>query len=292
MAEKSCGEVELLKSLETKKDERLSFLQEALCIARKAGKIIADVFHETKNNIQIKATCADLVTETDKEVEKLIFDTLRSKFPSHSFIGEESVSEGSLQCKLTDNPTWIVDPIDGTMNFVHMNTTVAVSIGLVIKKQTEVGVVYAPMRDQMFYSVRGEGSYLNGKKLRVNTAATDLSEALVATEYGSRRDETAAILSENIRKLLMNHRVAGIRCTGSAALNMCDVACGSVDIYYEWGPQCWDVCAGQLISHEAGGITTNALGGEYDMMCRSFICACNKNLIDQIIPTLTQVPLN
>lgn len=289
MAEHCNTEAQLFQNLKTD-DKRLPMIEEALEIARKAGKVIASVFYESNKFVETKATCADLVTETDKAVEKLIFNSLREKFPSHSFIGEESVFDGSLECMLTNNPTWIVDPIDGTMNFVHKNLTVAVSIGLAINKQTEVGVVFLPMRDEMFVAVRGVGSYLNGKRIEVNKNIHDLSQALIATEFGSRRDESTAIVSENIKNILMKHRVAGIRCSGSAALNMCEVASGRVDMYYEWGPQCWDVCAGQLIIHEAGGVTTNTLGEDFDMMSRNYLCASSRKLIDQLVPTLIQVP--
>ncbi|XP_066934061.1 inositol monophosphatase 1-like [Clytia hemisphaerica] len=291
MANKSQEEGKLLDSLETEGDSRVNFLKEALHIAREAGSVIANVFQETKQNVQTKANCADLVTETDKAVEKLIFDYLRTKFPSHSFIGEESVSDGAMQCHLTENHTWVVDPIDGTMNFVHMNPNVAVSIGLAINKQTEVGVVYAPMLDQIYFGVRGHGSFLNGRRLSVSKSITDISQALIATEFGSRRDESVTTVCANIQNILMKHKVGGIRCTGSAALNMCSVASGAVDLYYEWGPQCWDVCASHVIVHEAGGVTTDALGQNFDMMSRSYICASNKHLIEQLVPSVTQISL-
>lgn len=125
----------LVETLEQHKDCRASFLKEAIFIAFEAGKKISSCFYNDKCDVQTKANPADLVTETDVAVENLIFSHLRTKFPDHCFIGEESVSDGTQKLSLTDKHTWVVDPIDGTMNFVHKNQNIAVSIGMTVNKQ-------------------------------------------------------------------------------------------------------------------------------------------------------------
>lgn len=288
MADEQCETV-LLQKLEENKDERLTFLRAALIVSREAGKIISNVFKERKT-VETKETSADLVTETDKLVEKLIFETLQKEFPNHCFIGEESVSDGAAST-LTSEPTWIVDPIDGTCNFVHMNNYVAVSVALVINKQTEVGVVFAPMLNEMYFAVRKEGAYLNGTRLKITHPAQKISSALIATEWGANRDtQKMEVVSQNMMNIVGKHCAHGVRCTGSAALNMCLVASGAIDLYYEWGPHCWDVAAASLMVHEAGGCVTTTKGTEFDMMSRRFISASCRALIDEIVPSLTDIP--
>ncbi|KAJ7364963.1 Inositol monophosphatase 2 [Desmophyllum pertusum] len=157
-------------------------------VAREAGKVVYEAFHKEKT-IDTKSCGTDLVTETDKYVEELIIGTLSEKFPSHSFIGEESVSAGK-KCSLTNNPTWIIDPIDGTTNFIHRYPMVAVCIGLAINKKVEIGVVFNPIKDEMYTSRRGSGAFCNGKQIHC-TGATDLSKALVITEMGSSRTQNS-----------------------------------------------------------------------------------------------------
>lgn len=137
-------------------------------------------------NIAVKSSDIDLVTETDQQVEKLLIENLSKDFPDHLFIGEESVAGGS-QCKLTDAPTWIIDPIDGTMNFVHSFPHSCISIALFIEKKPEIAVIYNPMLDQLFTARRGQGAYLNGKRIQVSKE-TSLSKALIMMEFGTSRD--------------------------------------------------------------------------------------------------------
>jgi len=279
----------LLQGLSSKKDERLHILLTAICIAKNAGRIVEDAFYKLKN-VQGKGDITDLVTETDKAVEKVIFDALKIEFPTHSFIGEESVSEGAPS-KLTDEPTWIVDPIDGTTNFVHMNPNVAVSIGFVSNKKSEVGVVFAPILKDMYVAVRGCGAYCNEKRLAIQNPVPSLSQALLASEWGASRDKChVETVGKNFIDVLLKHGVHGMRCTGSAALNMCLVACNAIDLYFEWGPHCWDFAASSLIVDESGGVNTTTKGGEFDLMARTVISASSRKLIDELVPSLTQIP--
>ncbi|KAG7273898.1 hypothetical protein CRUP_025959 [Coryphaenoides rupestris] len=195
---------------------------------------------------------------TDQKVEKLIIQSVTEKFPTHRFIGEESVAAGEA-CVLTDSPTWIIDPVDGTTNFVHGYAFVAVSIGFAVNKQ-------------MYTGRKGKGAFCNGEALQVSDQK-EITQSIVATEFGSNRDpEVVDKIFSTMRKVLCLP-VHGIRGAGSAALNMCHVAAGSVEVYYEMGIHCWDVAAAAVIVTEAGGVLMDVEGGPMDLMSRRFVAA-------------------
>lgn len=151
--------------------------------------------------IEVKSSEIDLVTETDQQVEKLLIDGLSKQFVDHKFIGEESVAGGS-QCVLTDTPTWIIDPIDGTMNFVHSFPHSCISIALFVNQKPEIGIIYNPMLNQLFTARKGKGAYLNGKSIRVS-GKTNFSDALIMMEFGTSRDpEKGKVVLENQKKLM------------------------------------------------------------------------------------------
>lgn len=142
-----------------------------------------------------------MVTETDQQVEKLLIKGLSTAFSDHKFIGEESVADGA-QCALTDAPTWVIDPVDGTMNFVHSFPHSCISIALLINQVPEIGIIYNPMLDQLFTAKRGSGAYLNGRKISVSDKSS-LSEALVMMEFGTSRDpEKMKVVLENQQSLM------------------------------------------------------------------------------------------
>lgn len=245
----------------------------AITLAKEAGEVIkagsAEIWRNKANTVvNEKKNAVDLVTKFDEETEKLVRKRIAEKYPSHKFIGEESYSGGE-ESPLDDSPSWIVDPIDGTTNFVHGFPFVCISIGFTIDKVPVVGVVYNPFLDQLFSAQKGKGAYLN-KTTRLplshpNPAPfPDLNSALIAVEMGS--DRTEAILGKKIEALRTltaekswdNGRFChGIRSMGSAALNFSYVAMGCLDAYQEAGCWAWDVCAGVVILSEAGGITVN-----------------------------------
>ncbi|XP_027624264.1 inositol monophosphatase 1 isoform X2 [Tupaia chinensis] len=138
----------------------------AVTLARQAGEVVREAL-KNEMNVMIKSSPADLVTATDQKVEKMLISSIKEKYPSHSFIGEESVAAGEKSV-LTDNPTWIIDPIDGTTNFVHRFPFVAVSIGFVVNKKMEFGVVYSCVEDKMYTGRKGKGAFCNGQKLQVS----------------------------------------------------------------------------------------------------------------------------
>ncbi|XP_070333562.1 inositol monophosphatase 1 isoform X2 [Odocoileus virginianus] len=138
----------------------------AVTLAGQAGEVVREAL-KNEMNIMVKSSPADLVTATDQKVEKMLISSIKEKYPSHSFIGEESVAAGEKSI-LTDNPTWIIDPIDGTTNFVHGFPFVAVSIGFVVNKKMEFGIVYSCLENKMYTGRKGRGAFCNGQKLQVS----------------------------------------------------------------------------------------------------------------------------
>ncbi|XP_055845653.1 inositol monophosphatase 1 [Episyrphus balteatus] len=256
----------------------------ALELVNQAGKIISDR-NDSRKSFVCKGGDIDLVTETDKEVEQLLINGLKNIFPSHQFIGEEESADG-VTAKLTDAPTWIIDPVDGTMNFVHGFPHSCISIGLVIDKVTEIGIVYNPMLKQKFTAIRGKGAFYNDKPINVS-GEKDPKKALVTTEFGTTRDPAKLkVVMENFAK--MAALVHGLRTLGSAAMNMVMVALGAADCNYEFGIHAWDVAAGDLIVREAGGVVIDPAGGEFDMMSRRVLAASSMELAQEISKNLTQ----
>lgn len=151
--------------------------------------------------IETKSCEIDFVTETDQQVEKLLVDGLSSQFPDHKFIGEETVSAGG-QCELTNAPTWIIDPIDGTMNFVHSFPHSCISIALFVDSEPQIGIIYNPLIEQLFIAIKGKGAYLNGKKIQVS-GETQLKNSLLMMENGTSREaERMKAVVENLQNLI------------------------------------------------------------------------------------------
>ncbi|KAL8249087.1 hypothetical protein R6Q59_005955 [Mikania micrantha] len=242
-------------------DSLSEFLTVAVDVAKKAGEVIRKGFYRTKH-VEHKGS-VDLVTETDKACEDLIFNHLKQRFPSHKFIGEETTAANGVS-ELTDEPTWIVDPLDGTTNFVHGFPFVCVCIGLTIKKVPVVGVVYNPIMNELFTAIDGNGAFLNGNPIKVSSQSA-LVTCLLTTEVGTKRDQATLDATTNrINSLL--YKVRSIRMEGSCALGLCGVACGRIDLFYEigfGGP--WDVAAGVVIVKEAGGVVFDPSGNDFDI---------------------------
>lgn len=263
-------------------DEILKSLVE---VAKRAGTTIlnaissqptsSDTYLATKNN------SADIVTETDKAVEKLISATLLSKYPTFKFMGEETYKPGT---PLDDSPTFIVDPIDGTTNFVHAYPYVSVSLGFALKQVPTVGVVFNPFTGEMYFAIKGQGAWkkvleptddgdwkIRKDKIKLPArepaALTGLDGTIVAMEWGSDRSGSNWQTKINTWHRLGRSKEEGgamihsARCLGSAALNLCAVAEGNIDVYWEGGCWAWDVCAGWVVLSEAGGIVVDGNPG-------------------------------
>ncbi|CAM2727367.1 unnamed protein product [Rotaria socialis] len=239
-----------------------------------------------KKRVETKAGAADLVTEFDQRVEEILIKKLQEEFPTHKFIGEESAASG-VKTTFGDDPTWIIDPIDGTTNFVHGFPFVAISIALAIKKQVVIGVIFNPVLDLLYSAVHGKGAFKNGRPIKCS-GQTELGLSQVAGEYGSSREpDVLSAKCKNLRVII--EKVHSIRAIGSAAMNLCMVAEGSCDAYFEYGIHIWDYAAGDLIAREAGAYTCDPSGGPLNLLHRCILCTASKELAGQISPLLTHV---
>lgn len=220
-------------------------------LAREAGALLLSYFGKVA--IEYKGE-VDLVTEADRASEKLIVGRIRKQWPSHDLMGEE----GSRQETGSDF-RWYVDPLDGTTNFAHGYPVFCVSIGLEHKGQRLAGVVYDPTRDEMFAAEKGSGAQLNGRAIHVSKTAR-LCESLVATGFPSHKRHQNPNINFYHQITLRSH---GVRRAGSAALDLCYVASGRYDAFWEFNLNPWDTAAGVAILEEAGGKVTNFSGAPF-----------------------------
>ena len=237
------------------KDVDLDFeapLDVAQAAARQAGRILMDKFRHLKE--VVKKGAVDLVTEADLASEAVIVAAIREAFPDHNILAEE----GHYEQMNPSAPRWVIDPLDGTTNYVHGLPIFAVSIGYQVDGKTMVGLILNPARDEEYVAVRGLGATLNGNPIRVSKVVV-LQEALLVTGFPYTHDEVYDRSFDLHRELY--GRSQGVRRLGAAALDLCYVADGRFDAFYEANLKSWDVCAGDLICREAGGRTTDWLGG-------------------------------
>ena len=254
-----------------------SILHSLIDVAKRAGTKILSATTTPIDSLSTKNNSADLVTETDKAVEKLISTTLLSKYPTFNFMGEETYKPGT---PLDDSPTFIVDPIDGTTNFVHGYPYVSVSLGFAVKKEAVVGVVFNPFTGVMYFAMKGQGAWkkvlqpvdggewgIRSEKVKLPAREPSpligLDGTVVIVEWGSDRSgQNWRTKIDTWRKLGASKEEGGAmvhsgRSLGSAALNLCAVAEGNVDVYWEGGCWAWDVCAGWIVLSEAGGVVVD-----------------------------------
>ncbi|CRL02942.1 CLUMA_CG015782, isoform A [Clunio marinus] len=253
-------------------------------LVSQSGEIVA-ARNSQRKTVQIKSHPTDFVTETDQQIEKLLIDGIRKKFPDHKFIGEEESSEGK-KVQLTEAPTWIIDPIDGTMNFVHSFPHSAISIALLVNKVTEIGIVYNPVLEQKFTARRGQGAFYNGKRIHVSDE-TDITKALIMIEFGTNREsDKVKVVMENLNLLV--RKCHGMRCLGGAVLNICMVALGGAECAFDFGAHAWDYAASEFIVREAGGVTLDPSGGNFDIMSRRLLVANNMEMANQLVAEIVQ----
>jgi myo-inositol-1(or 4)-monophosphatase len=230
----------------------------------------------------------DFVTESDRQSEKLLVRGIRKVFPSDFVWAEESGgAHDGLGAGWDGGFGWVVDPLDGTTNYVHDLPHIAVSIGLTYDGEPIGGVIVDPIRAETFVGIAGEGAFLNDVPIEV-TRTLELSQALIATGFPyDRREHINALLDRVGRALEESH---GIRRNGVAALDLCWLACGRFDAFFEEGLQPWDVCAGAVIVREAGGSLSDYRGGPFDLL-KPEIVATNGRihgaLLDRVVQTAT-----
>ncbi|MEI6412931.1 MAG: inositol monophosphatase family protein [Pseudomonadota bacterium] len=222
--------------------------------AREASRILMHSF-ETRDSLEVTDKgFNDFVSEVDQIAEQVIIRELRRAYPHHGILGEEGGQDGE-----GDEYQWVIDPLDGTTNYLHGFPQFSISIALRVRGRVEHGLVYDPLRDELFTASRGAGALLNNRRLRV-TARQGLKGALLGTGFPFRDHTHLDTYLKMFKSLLRD--TAGIRRPGSAALDLAYVACGRLDGFWELGLAEWDFAAGILLIQEAGGLVTDLAGGD------------------------------
>jgi myo-inositol-1(or 4)-monophosphatase len=251
----------------------------AQSVAREAGALLKSRVGKIKS-VDYKSAF-NIVTDVDKASEELIISAIKAKYPDDGVLAEESGEELSKKSKRR----WIIDPLDGTTNYAHSYPFFAVSIGVEEDGVMVVGVVYNPMADEMFVAERGGGAFLNDEKMTVS-AESSLDSSLLATGFPP---NTINNMHNNLESFkYLTSQCHGVRRDGSAALDLCFVAAGRLDGFWERKLAPWDVAAGSLIVEEAGGQVTNLEGGPM-VMANGHILATNKLIHGQVIDALEKV---
>lgn len=227
-----------------------NFLEVATESVLAAGAVLEDLYGNLKA-IAEKGRPGDLVTEADKKAESIILDIIARHCPDHAILAEESGYVGEQ----TANPyLWAIDPLDGTTNYAHGYPIACVSVGLMIGGIPQVGAIYNPFRQELFRGAKGLGATLNRRPIRVSQT-TSLEKSLLVSGFAYDRRET---LDNNYAEFChLTHLTQGVRRSGSAALDLADVACGRLEGYWERGIKAWDIVAGVVILEEAGGVVTS-----------------------------------
>jgi myo-inositol-1(or 4)-monophosphatase len=244
--------------------------------ARAAGKTLKEKFGAV-NHIRKKGVI-DLVTEADLEAEKAILNIIRHHFPQDHVLAEEAGNQGC-----SSNRIWLIDPLDGTTNFTHGFPFFAVSIALEIEEQLVLGIVYNPHLEEYFEAVKGSGAFLNRRPIQVSETDT-MEDALLATGFPYDIHEHPEAVLEKFARVII--KAQGVRRPGSAALDLCYVACGRMDGFWEEGLNPWDTAAGAVILSEAGGLLSTFEGSPYTPY-KDSIVAANPALMGDMRRTLS-----
>lgn len=253
-----------------------------LNIAVKAARQAAAIINRASQDLGaikvLSKTYNDFVSEVDHAAERVIIETLLDAYPDHSILAEESGAQGS-----DAENTWIIDPLDGTTNFLHGFPQYAISIALKQRGQITQAVIYDPNRNDLFTATRGRGAFLNDRRIRVSSRAR-LQESIIGTGFPFRDfehlDAYLAMFKDMIKK------TSGVRRPGSASLDLAYVAAGWYDGFWEIGLSQWDIAAGGLLVHEAGGLVGDFEGNE-DWLESGNIVAGNPKVFSQILQTLS-----
>ncbi|MEK6748039.1 MAG: inositol monophosphatase family protein [Pseudomonadota bacterium] len=235
----------------------------AVRAARSAGTIITRSINHIDTLTITEKGANDFVSEVDHRAEQEIIKTIRKAYPEHAILAEESGRTG------VSDTVWIIDPLDGTTNFLHGFPQYAVSIGIQVRGRLEHGVVFDPIKDELFTASRGDGAQLNGKRIRVGQRTT-LQGALLGTGIPYRRDQDLELYLKTLRALLPGS--AGVRRAGSAALDLAYVAANRLDGFWEFGLNAWDMAAGVVLVQEAGGFLTDFAGNHHYLESGNVVC--------------------
>ena len=253
----------------------------AVKAARRAGSIInRAALDRTKLEVRSKQT-NDFVTQVDKAAEAAIIEIIRQAFPDHAILGEES---GALDGKTggKDQYRWIIDPLDGTTNFIHGFPQYCVSIGLERRGAMEHGVIYDPSKNELFTASKGGGAYLDDRRIRV-TKCANLKDALVGTGFPFREGARVDLYLRQLKTVMTSS--SAVRRAGAAALDLAYVAAGRMDAFWEMGLAPWDMAAGALMVQEAGGLVGD-LSGDAGWLEKGDITAATPKVFPQLLGAL------
>ncbi len=280
--------------------DNFALLRVALTAAQKAGEYFESRLFQAKD-VKVKSSLSDLVTDVDPACEKMIKDTILSAFPTHQILGEESVAPGAeASAKAVDGMAessnlWIVDPLDGTTNFVYNMPLSTVSIGYAENGRLVVGVIFDPYRSEVFFALAGQGAHLARKEeaaawalspspqlpgTRIQCSNEEkLENAVVASGFPTRGEARAKTTEAG---LLLANRVKNMRALGSAALHLAYVSCARLDAFWEYDLNAWDLAAGALLVAEAGGVAMDIEGQPFTLRTRDIVVAGCGNLANEL----------
>ncbi len=256
----------------------MSYLETAVEIAREAGALLTNHF-ERRVGFELKGEF-DLVTEADRASEKLVVERLRARFPSHAIVAEEGSGHQS-----PSEYRWYVDPLDGTTNFAHNFPLFNVTLGLERAGELVAGVIYDPLRQEMFAAERGAGAWLNNRRIHVSSTKK-LTDSLSSTGFPSRKRHHNVNIHFYYQLAMASH---GVRRTGSAALDLAYVACARLDFFWEFGLKPWDMAAGILLVQEAGGRVSDMKGAPHTVTASQHLLADNGALHDEVLKIFDEI---
>ena len=258
----------------------------SVALVHKCGNIIKDAFFKPKV-ISVKTEPTDLVTQTDREVEEVLRNGLALLLPTAPFVGEESSGSGLVV--LGNDPTWVVDPLDGTSNFVHGNPNICIILCLLVDKKAQFCIVFNPILNQEWTARRGFGAHYNGTPMHVSSC-TELNKALLV-------QQTTPVVSDAVRSIRLKNLatflplVQGLRVTGSSGIDLAYLAMGAVDAFFHFGHHIWDYAGPALLVEEAGGVVMDPSGSELDPLARRSLAASSTILVEQLLAHVTLLDL-
>ncbi|KAJ8969549.1 hypothetical protein NQ314_001701 [Rhamnusium bicolor] len=254
-------------------DQIQEYFDYVLPLVKRSGE---ELLTAENYEVETKGFVYDLVTIYDRKIEEILIKKIKEKWPTH-----KQGNEINGINKLTDDPTWIIDPIDGTANFVRNLKITCVSIGLVIKKEQTLGIVYNPFLNELYTAIKGRGAFLNGQRITTN-GQNDIAKSIFNYELSlARRPKHYELYMYRLKHLMKV--IMGFRSLGCAVLGLCYVADGRLDAYQCDGLYPWDAAAGVLIVREAGGYVCDSRGKEFNLMDPNFLATSTKTLSDQFM---------
>ncbi|XP_062130586.1 uncharacterized protein LOC133841833 [Drosophila sulfurigaster albostrigata] len=262
------------------------YYEVALDLVKKCGPLLMEGYTKPKTDYVVKSDFYDLLTVYDKQIEDTLIEGLQKAFPESLIIGEEESAAAHRQAELTDAPTWIIDPIDGTTNFIHRIPHCCISVGLAINKELVVGIIYNPPANELFSAWKGHGAYLNGKPIHTSKV-TKIKQAIIAYEISL--ISAAFVRDKNMKRIYkLGSNATATRSFGSAALDVAYVAVGQCDVFHVEDLKPWDIAAGAVILTEAGGSIYHTKGGKFDIMHPYLICGATEELTQEAIKLIKE----